>query len=119
MADLHKQRVIPIESMGAVPLPDLIDHVVGTTATLVSKPSETGISPFTGILLKAERGNWRLRLGDRTSAGMPSVEYPAATQTDDAGSWLLAEGESIVLPALSQLTVKGFAASSILTYGWL
>lgn len=119
MADLRKQRVIPIESMGAVPLPDIIDHVVGTTATLVSKPAESGIAPFTGILLKAEKGNWRLRLGDRTSEGMPSVEYPAATQSDDQGAWLLAEGESIVLPAMSQLTVKGFAATSILTYGWI
>lgn len=119
MADLKGQRVIDLESMGAIALPSEINHVVGTTATLLAKPSETGKQLYRALVLKADKGNWRVRVGDFSASGMPSVDMPTTTQTDAAGAWVLLEGEPLVLPIGTQFTVKGYTATSVLTYGYV
>jgi hypothetical protein len=66
----------------------------------------------------ADRGGWRLALGDRT-ASMPGDEFPATSQTDGSGTAYLAGGTSTRLSGPGQVTVRAYAADSVLTYWWL
>lgn len=110
--DLQKQFVLNYPDSGVLPLGDEINHLVGTTATLLEAPA--GARYF---FYKVENKNFRAMLGDQT--GSISASAPGASVTNGTGSWKLTEGSSGVLPAATELTVKGDDAAAILTYYWV
>ncbi len=57
--------------------------------------------------------------GTHTIAGMPSVEMPATTISNGHGAMFLGEGAGVPLPSPNSITVRGYAATSVLTYFWL
>lgn len=115
MSDLGGQRVLPAEALGALPIPDTVDCVVGATATLLTRPTNAR----TALVLLCDKGGFRVRLGDYHASGMPGAINPGASVTDGSAGVLVAEGASVVLGAPEKITVKGYAADSVLTYYWL
>lgn len=115
MANYHGQRLIPVENIGDIkPISDEINSVVGDTATLIEKPEGN----FVALVLMSDNGSFRVRLGDKT-AEMPATEFPAASVSDGTSGLLLGPGWWTTLPAPSAVTVKGYAADSVLTYYWI
>lgn len=114
---LEGQRPLSPEAIGAVPVSDRISHVVGTTATLLTKPAGAQV-----LYLVAEKGVFRLRVGDQTSS-MPADPYPAATVTNGSGGFLLRsvgdQSQGIPMPAPNRVTVKGYSSDAVLSYYWL
>lgn len=113
--DYHKQRVISLEAAGAIALASEIQAAVGTTHILALKPT-TFVPRF--LVMAADKGNWRVRVGDWTGEGDPD-EFPASSITDGTSALLIAEGRSLVIPAPDAVTLKGYAADSVLTYYWV
>jgi hypothetical protein len=113
MSGREGQRIIGVESAGAVALGDLINHLVGVTATLFTRPAGK-----TMLVLSCEAGSFRVRLGDRHTSGLVSTA-PGASVTNGSGSLKLAAGDSLVLPAPAQISAIGASATDILTYYWL
>jgi hypothetical protein len=111
--DLQGQRLgAPHDDKGTV-LSSEVNHVVGTVPCLLARPVGRR-----QLILMADRGGWRLALGDRT-ASMPGAELPAAAVIDGSGAAYLAGGESMRLSAPAWVTVRAYAADSVLTYWWL
>lgn len=114
---LEGQRPMPPEATGASPVSDKIFHIVGTTATLLTKPLGAQT-----LYLTADKGIFRLRVGDHV-ADMPADPYPSASVTDGSGAFLLrAVGDypqGMAIPAPNRVTVKGYSADSVLSYYWL
>lgn len=106
----HGQKRSTVEDVGSIALPEEINHVVGTTATVLTKPNFAR-----HLVLHAEAGDWRLKTGSFPSLGSTA---PAASVTDGSGSLLLKEGDQLVIPAPDTFTVKGPSSGSILTYIW-
>ncbi|WP_421994542.1 hypothetical protein [Roseococcus sp.] len=102
-------------AFGAMPLAPEINHVVGTAAMLLARPSGERF-----LVLRADKGGFRVRRGDFAASGMPATELPDAAVTDGSGALYLAEGQTLPIPcnAASVFTVKGYAAASVLTYFW-
>lgn len=111
--DLHGQRNAAPSDDGSTVLASEINHVVGTTPTLLARPAGRRV-----LRLMADKGGWRVALGDRT-ASMPGVEFPAASLTDGSGVAYLATGRSMTLIGPSQVTVRTYASDSVLTFWWL
>ena len=111
--DLQGQRVPALEECGAMALAGELGHVVGTNPTLLARPADKRM-----LVLMADRGGWRVALGDRT-ATMPTDEQPAASVTDGSGAAYLAAGAALRLAGPARLTVRAYAADSVLTYWWL
>jgi hypothetical protein len=114
MPNFYEQRMLQAEQIGCLPVSDAINHVYGSTATLLEKP--TGKHT---LVLVADKGGFRLRVGDYVASGMPSTEYPAAGVTNGSGALYLGQGGVLVMPGPSDVTVKGYAADSVLTYYWI
>lgn len=114
-ADYKGQRVISPEDLGALPIASEINHVVGTNAKKLSRPSPNARV----LVLMADKGSWRLRLGDHVASGMPSAVDPTTEVTDGSGAYKVAEGTKHVLAAAGEVTVQGYAATDVLTYYWL
>lgn len=114
MASLLGQDLIDLESMGAIALPNEINHIYGTTAKKLVSPDGAR-----ALVVMADKGGWRIRTGDFESSGMPATELPAAAVTDGSGGWYIPELQAYVLPAAVVFTFKGYAANSVLSYGWL
>jgi hypothetical protein len=108
-------KMTPVD-LGALPLSDQVNHIVGTAVTLITKPTWTNGRP-SGLVLLSENGGFRVAVGDRT-ATMPTLETPAATVADNTGTLYLGHGGKIVLPGPDTVTIKGYAADSVLTYYW-
>lgn len=117
MANYGGQRIISVEDMGALALSDEVNAVVGTSATKITKP--TGALKAKALVLMSDKGGFRVRRGDFVSSGMPTVEYPTVSVTDGTGGLYIPSGGFVILPAPDQVTVKGYAADSVLTYYWL
>ena len=111
--DLHGQRLAPLEDEGGTVLASEISHVVGTAPTLLERPPGSR-----ALYLMADRGGWRLALGDRL-ASMPADEFPAASLADGTGASYLAGGTGMRLSGPSHVTVRAYAADSVLTFWWL
>jgi hypothetical protein len=117
MTSLVGQRVPSPETLGCLPLSSDVNHVVGTTATKITKPAGKMI-----LVIVADKGGWRYAVTDRSGSGtndMPAAEFPVASVTDGTGAMHLGPGGSQLLPGPSTTTVKGYAADSVLTYYWL
>jgi hypothetical protein len=114
---LEGQRPISPEALGAAPVADIINELVGTTATLLTKPQGAQ-----ALYLVAEKGVFRLRVGDHV-ADMPAAAYPTTSVTDgSAGVLLRAVGDQqqhLAIPAPNKVTVKGYSADSSLMYYWM
>ena len=63
--DLHGQRNAAPDDDGSMVLGSEINHVVGTAPTLLARPPGRRV-----LHLMADKGGWRMALGDRT-ASMP------------------------------------------------
>lgn len=100
--------------MGLPSLSDEIYHLRGNTATLIEK----GSGSQTVLYLHAEVGNFRLRLGDRSSSGL-AASTPGASVTDGTGSFFLAEGQVIAITAPDEISAIGSASGAVLTYWWV
>lgn len=111
--DLHGQRNAGPPDDGTVVLASEINHVVGTAPALLARPPGRRV-----LHLMADKGGWRLALGDRT-ASMPGDEFPAASLTDGSGLAYLAGGRSMTLTGPSQVTVRAYVNDSVLTFWWL
>lgn len=113
MTDLHGQRVISPEAMQAIALGE-VNVVYGSTATLLTRPAGKTV-----LVLRADAGSFRLRLGDHVSTGMPTAFAPGAAISDGTGSWALAANAERIMPAPATMTVKGYAGTDALSYYWL
>jgi hypothetical protein len=112
MAGKEGQRLIGVESAGAVALSNAINHLVGSTSTLLTRPAGA-----TMLVLGCEVGAFRLRVGDHDDTLTGTA--PNTSVTGGSGSWKLAAGDSLVIPAPANITACGGSASDILTYYWL
>ena len=111
--DLHGQRTAAPHDVRSTVLASEINHVVGTTPTLLARPPGRRV-----LHLMADKGGWRLALGDRT-ASMPGDEFPVTSLTDGTGVAYLAAGRTMTLTGPSQVTVRAYASDSVLTFWWL
>jgi len=103
------------QDMGAVgAISNKINTIVGTTATLLTRPDGF----VSTLVIVSELHNWRYALGDRTDSMSAAVTGPAYTITDDSGDMLLRAYETARF-RVSSVTVKGYQASSKLTYFWV
>lgn len=112
-ANLEGQRVPALEDGGVMALADELNHVVGTGPALLARPAGKRT-----LVLMADKGGWRIALGDRT-ASMPADEQPSASVADGSGAAYLTGGARVRLAGPTRLTVKAYAADSVLTYWWL
>lgn len=114
-------QVIPSISgvINALALSDRINTVRGVTPTLITNSAQYNSALTSILVLHAEAGGWRVRLGDHTTSGMPDNEMPLASISDGSGSLYIPAGETKVLSAPRYITVKGFSQDSCLTYYFL
>lgn len=104
----------------AMPLSDKINCVLGTdSASIARLSSTTTIVNYSILSLKADKGGFRIRLGDIADDDMPADEVPGAAVEDGTGGWYIAEGTTMNLPNPQIVTVKGYAADSVLSYIWI
>lgn len=116
MADLQGQ-VIPNPSLDVpvIVVGDEVNAHRGRTAKLLAKPSGKRL-----LVLMADNGNFRARLGDKTGAGeMPSTYIPESSVTDGSGGVFIPEGRTVTLHAPANITVKGYTDDAVLTYYYL
>jgi hypothetical protein len=100
--------------LGILPLAGAVNAVVGVTAVALTKPTTARF-----LVLRADKGGFRLRRGD-VVADMPAAEFPTTAVTNGSAGWHVAEGQTLTLPdTVSAVTVKGYAATSVLTYYWV
>lgn len=111
---LQGGRRISPEAAGAVALSDTIKAVYGTTATVLTAPA----GDYKMLVMMADVGDWRVRLGS-VAGSMPASADPGAAITDGTGGAKIGEGKSLVIPCNGSVTVKGYTATSVLTYWWL
>lgn len=102
------------EMLGALTLSTAISTHVGADTFKIDKPAGAKV-----LVIKSQSGTWRVRTGDRVSAGMPSAAADAADVTDGTSSWVIMQGETLVLNAPTTLTLKGFNAGDIVHYYFL
>lgn len=104
------------------PLNQVVDHVVGSTRTLITRPpSNLGLKR---VALQVEAGAFRVAAGDRSSDTGFTAAAPSATTYEDTleegGGGLLLQGADVrVMPMPSQLTVVGNGAGAVLTFWFL
>lgn len=111
--DLHGQRSATLGHDGDIVLASEVDHVVGMAPTLLARPLGRRV-----LHLMADRGGWRISPGDRL-ASMPALEFPAASVADGSGAAYLAAGKDARVSGPGQVTVRAYAADSVLTFWWL
>jgi hypothetical protein len=70
------------------------------------------------LVLFAEKGDFRMRLGDKTGEGEISAADPTASVSDGSGSLPIKEGTSLVIPAPDAATVITADTANILSYFW-
>lgn len=99
--------------LNAGTLGDEVNHLVGNTATLLTKPDNS----VSILYLSCEVGNFRIKNGDAT--GTITSATPSASVTDGSGTWKISEGEQITIAAPKDITVIGDSAESVLTYFWV
>ena len=123
--DYHQARAanLPDAAIRLPALDEFIEHVVGDTATLISR--ETGMSL---VALSVEAGSIRLKPGDYTATLTATVppETTYLTSGDEGdGGLLLSAGDAnqpsavYILPMPDELTVVGSAAGAVLTFWFL
>lgn len=108
--------VPPPEFVAAVPLGGYINSVVGSTATVLTKPSGAMY-----LVMAADQNDFRVRVGDHSATGdniMPALAQPAASISDGTSGWHIPAGTGLTLPAAT-VTVKGYGSPSVLTYYWV
>jgi len=117
MADEFGQRIPSRKELGTAALSANINHVRGVTRAALGPPP-TG--KYT-LIITAEVGGWRMRLGDYSGEGqvVAEDEFPAASVSDGSGAYYLAEGKLLPLSAPTQITVQGYDEASVLTYFWI
>lgn len=113
MAGLEGQRVVGVEDLGAIPVSNTVKALVGTTATVLTKPAGAKL-----LVLVADKGAWRFRIGS-VAGSMPAAVDPAASVTDGTAGVKILEGSKQVLSAPGTVTVKGYNATDVLTYYWV
>lgn len=110
----------PDHVFSSLPLSDEINCVIGTDSASISRlSSTTTIVNYNILSLKADKGGFRVRLGNISNAAMPADEVPGAAVTDGTGGWYIKEGTTLNLPNPQIVTVKGYAADSVLSYIWI
>lgn len=114
MAGLEGQRINDSSHMALVSLAKDINHLVGVTATKITKPAN---SAYTMLVMFPESGNFRAQLGDTT--GTISAATPSTSLTNGTGSWLIPEGQIFAFTAPANITVIGDGSGAVLTYYWL
>lgn len=108
---LQGQDIIDVQASGAVAVANTVDCCYGVEATLLTAPATAK-----HLVLIAQRGGFTLRLGDRVAAGMPAAFLPSADITNGTAGVPIPEGQTLVIPAPTLCTVKGYAADSALIY---
>ncbi|CAO3460807.1 hypothetical protein [Azospirillum argentinense] len=103
----------PVE-VGSLPLSHAINHIVGAVTFLLERPAGAK-----HLVLAADRGGWRVRVGAFGADAMPATEYPAGVVNNGTGAYYLPAGSAVTIPAPGLVTVRGYAADSVLTYYWL
>lgn len=100
--------------IGLIPMNEKIDYVIGSTLTVLARPSNATI-----LVMKNVSGTFLVKPGDY-SGGLPTD--PTATTTSGTagnGSWTFDEGETLTLAASDNITVKGASGTDKLIYYWV
>ena len=105
------------DGVDVLPLPDNVNVIRGTTAVRIQKPTGN----FNQLVMKAKKGDWMIRSGNRVSSGMPSTFYNTSgtSTTDNSGSIPLFEKETFVTQACADLTVRGYNTTDELVYWYI
>ncbi len=108
MGDLHGQPASP----SALAISEEINHLKGEKVDVITNPKGS----VRLLYLECEEGDYRIRSGEVTSAGMPEDAIPDDEITDGTGSLSLREGQIRIFPAPAKVTVRGLSNKSVLTY---
>lgn len=111
---LEGQDVSDAKELEVVSLSNVINHVQGAGAAVLTKPSGGFNST---LVLHVESGNFRVQIGDKS--GTITAAAPAGSVTDGSGSLKLQETEKIAITAPKKITVIGDGGSALLTYYWI
>lgn len=101
------------QDLGLIPFNEAMDMVKGTTATLLTRPTDATI-----LVLKAEVDNWLMKPSDYT-AGLTDTSATTTGSTAGNAPWSMDAGTERVIAAPATITVKGPNAGSILRYYWI
>lgn len=107
MGDLRGRPAAP----DAVAVAENIFHLKGTQVAVLQHPGG-GVRL---LYLECEDGDYRIRVGDISSANMPTDAIPKNEVTDGTGSLGLSAGQIRVMPAPQEVTVRGLSNKSVLT----
>lgn len=111
--DFQNQTKMTPQELNAMVFPNEISDVVGTTATLLTRPAGARM-----ITLMAVKGSWNVREGNRVSAGMPTAFAVTSASTAGEAGYPVHEKDRITIQAPELLTVKGYAGTDVLSYFW-
>lgn len=98
-------------SPNAISIAENIFHLKGTQITVLENPG----GPIRLLYLECEAGEYRIRAGDIDAIDMPDDAVPKDEVTDGTGSLSLREGQTRIMPAPKELTVRGLSNKSVLT----
>ncbi len=120
MSDKRGQNINPPDVLGLISLSDVMDSVIGVSATVLTRPG-AGSGPYSetpkSLVLSVEAGSFRIQIGDTHTT--ISHTAPVATTSDGSAGLLLVEGAPMAVTAPSKVTVIGSDAADILTYWWI
>ena len=74
----------PARDMGAIALSKTVNSIVGTTATLITRPTTSG--PDGVLYLQADLGDWRIRAGDYVGFAFVDGDVTVGDDTIDETS---------------------------------
>jgi hypothetical protein len=100
---LFNQQQISLEALGVLPLSDAINNVVGTASTVLVRPSGAK-----AIVLMADVGDFRVKLGDNTVKTISAVSGNNLTVTGHG----LFNGQGPIQLATTGSLPSGLAAST-------
>lgn len=110
---MQNQKVPSADQIGLLAVSDAVQHLKGTTATVIAKPS----NDKSILVLMVEEGNFRYTIGDTTST-IGNTD-PSASVTNGSGSVKITKGAPVAFAAPTSFTARGYTANDILTYWWL
>jgi len=101
----------PLSVPDAVAVAENIFHLKGTQLTVLEHPGGS----VRLLYLECEDGEYRLRVGDINDNDMPEDAIPKNEVTNGTGSLSLRAGQTRLMPAPEELTVRGLSNKSVLT----
>lgn len=115
---LAGQYILHPDAIGAVPLSDKIFCIMGAdTPGTLTRPDDRDNYQY--LVLMADVGDWRIRLGASTLAFPTQLDPDVTDDADGTGGVKLTAGNSLVLPAGSAFNVGAYNPTDVLSYYWV